>query len=164
MTFLGISSCKPQSHGSVWTKEYEQNAYNDIYKGSSNVIKDTVQRRQFALYVVKKLKLELPNGTESVSADSLQRVFAKAGAEYAESNDSNNFTMDVPWTTSGEKILRESLFNSPTLQKLDKNLKSKYCDCLILKLKETNPNSMLLPSDSTFLKLINQCKTKIGTK
>jgi len=162
LTLVSISSCKPQSHGSVWTKEYEQKAYDDIYKGSSNVIKDNDQRRQFALYVVKKLKVELPNGMESVSADSLQKLFAKTGAEYVESNANNNFKMNVPWTASGEKALRESLLNSPTIQKVDKNSRNKYCDCLILKLKQTSPNSMELPSDSIFLKLINQCNIETG--
>ena len=159
--YLYFSSCKSQNRDSIWTKNYEKERFHEIYEGSRTAFPDDSQRKALALYTIEKLKSKLPNGVSSVSSDSLQKLFINIMADYIENRKNKSLKIMVPWTLSGEKTLKESLLNGAYLKKIDKKLRNSYCDCLIEKLKENNPNSMNLPPDSTFLKLVRKCDYKI---
>jgi len=160
-----ISSCKSQNGGSIWTKDYEKERFNEIYEGSKNVLQDSNQRKLLAQYTVKKLKSKLPDGVASISPDSLQKLIVTIIVEYVKTQDTDKLQMVVPWTLSGENTLKISLLNIPLINKMDKKLRNNYCDCMIQKMKAANPNSMAFPTDSVLVKLIGECNVKIiGSK
>lgn len=146
----------------MWTKDYERDAYNQVYDGA-RVFKDANQRKQFALFVVSKLKSELPNGLSSVSKDSLGILYQKIGLSYAKSFNTDNLRMTIPWTPSGEQKLRESFLNSDFIKRTDKKNRNKLCDCLVLEMKKFSPDSAIIPiPDTTYIRIIRSCKAKIG--
>jgi len=82
IAILSISSCI--QHEVIWTEDYQQRRFEEIYEGSQKAFPDDDQRKQFAKYVVEKLKVKLPDGVSSVSNDSLQKIIIKTAADYVE--------------------------------------------------------------------------------
>ena|ERR1700743_2049169 len=84
---LSLSSCIP--HEEIWTEDYAQRRFNEIYEGSQQVFTDDNQRKEFAKYAVEKLKVKLPDGVSSVSSDSLQKIIIKTMADFVETHKSD---------------------------------------------------------------------------
>ena len=94
IAFLGILSCR--SNEVIWTEDYQQQRFEEIYEGSQKAFPEDDQRKQFAKYVVEKLKVKLPDGVSSVSNDSLQKIIIRTMADYVESRKSDTLKMAVP--------------------------------------------------------------------
>jgi len=94
IAFLSISSCI--SHEAIWTEDYQQRRFNEIYEGSQKLFTDDDERKQFAKYTVEKLKAKLPEGVSSVSSDSLQKIIIKTTAYYVETRKSDTLKTTVP--------------------------------------------------------------------
>jgi hypothetical protein len=161
LIFINISSCK-NNHKNVWTKEYEK----DIAKGLDDtlkaILKNENQRKEFVIYFINKAKSTLPRGIESISSDSLRKLFAKWGNEYEQSHNLNNIDASVPWNQQTEASFRASFFKK-YLKTGDKRTADKICDCIIIKLKELNPDSLKTSiPDTTMVRIVTGCKNKVA--
>jgi hypothetical protein len=94
IAFLSISSCI--SHEAIWTEDYQQRRFDEIYEGSQKLFTDDNERKQFAKYAVEKLKVKLPDGVSSVSSDSLQKIIVKTMADYVETRKSDTVKTIAP--------------------------------------------------------------------
>lgn len=125
---------------------------------------DEGKRRELVSYIIKRLKAELPNGLESVSADSLHKLSVKIGKEYAYAHADGFGGGMVPkptaWTPELEKLFREAILNGVGKDDLDRG--KKICDCVVTKIKKIYPDSVMLPfPHEVILKVASECKTEI---
>src|SRR5579862_7436648 len=63
----------------VWTKEYEENIYNQVYNTMSLSFPNDSLRKQFSACIIEKLKKTLPEGLQSIPTDSLNRLANRIG-------------------------------------------------------------------------------------
>ncbi|MFA6249393.1 MAG: hypothetical protein WC615_20805 [Mucilaginibacter sp.] len=162
IAFISISSCK---NDSVWTKSYESKLYREINAEVSERLPDDSKRQKFVTFIIKRLKEELPKGVESVSKDSLQRLSSKIGKEYgfANSSDANSGLKPtlVPWTPEIEKTLREVFLKDATAD--NKKQYEQLSDCVLAKLKQINPDSVMVPLTREMAQTIaKECSMEIG--
>ena len=145
---FSISSCKwNDKNDSVWTKDYESKLYREINAEVSERLPDDAKREKFVSFIIKRLKEELPKGMESVSKDSVCKLSMKIGKEYgfANSSDPNSGLKPtlVPWTPEIEKTLREVFLKGATAN--NKKQYEQLSDCVLAKLKQINPDSVMVP-------------------
>ncbi len=145
---LIITSCK-RKNANVWTKQYEQNAYDSMYVSMKPYIKDDAERKAFAAWVIKKFKATLPGGMESISPDSLHILAVKVGREYP-GNLAKAKTV-LPWSTA-EKSFKEGMEKEVSKTFPDKKVREKFCDCLVAQLKKTYPDSLVTPIPDSLVK------------
>ena len=107
----------------------------------------------------------MPNGVESVSIDSLRKLSAKIGEEYgyAHAGDRNSGLIPTAmlWTPELEKTLRKAITYGAK-NEADIKLYNKLCDCLLIKLKKMNPDSVLMPlPHDVAVKVVGECRSEI---
>jgi hypothetical protein len=157
-----IFSCKRQN---AWTPEYEKSIYQTTYGAIGSLMKDSAQRKQLALLMVKRYKQLLPYGLNSISNDSLQKLSSKISREISKTNFAENMQMVVAWSPEVEASFRASLFGNNVWQKIkaDAATKDRFCDCLIASLKKIYPDSLVTPvPDSIYTKVVGDCKPIIA--
>jgi hypothetical protein len=144
IVFLSCNSVADKK--SVWTDAYEAKLYSQIDNELKPRLPDDANRNELVAYIIKGLKVELPNGVESVSNDSLYRLSVKLGKEYAYANankkDIGMVPIKRPWTITFEKDLRETMLSK---RGGDIQLSESTCDCIIEKLKQIYPDSVVVP-------------------
>jgi hypothetical protein len=156
LLLTGMLSCKQHN---VWTKSYEKEVYNMAYDTLGTIIKDSAQRRQLALYMVREFKKALPYGLTSVSADSLTRLSAKIGREYSDTHDGQQMQAAVPWSAGTEASLRASIIGHMVRPDLSIDQKNHFCDCVVVQLKKIYPDSLKTPlPDSVIDRVVLPCK------
>ena len=161
---MSLAACKRQN---VWTPEYERNVYNMAYDTLGTIMKDSAQRKQLALLMVKRYKQLLPYGLNSISNDSLQKLSTKIGREIGETNNGENMKMTVPWSVEVETSFKQSLLGNKVWGKLKANgtAKDRFCDCIIANLKKIYPDSLVTPiPDSIYTKVVSNCRYIIADK
>lgn len=142
LIFAAKAQTKP-----AWTPEYEQAVYTGIYSSVKNAVPDDEQRKKLVLYVVARLKKELPNGLESIPADSLHKLSMKIGADYASMNPgafSSAAPRKVAWSPEIERLIRRGM--NETAEKAGVKLNDQFCDCAIAQLKKLYPDSLVTPT------------------
>jgi hypothetical protein len=160
-----ILSCRSQNHAdSVWTDAYQQKIYQQLDDAIKSRLQDQQKRKQLVSYIVTRLKAELPDGLNSVSADSLHRLSVKIGKEYgyahADGNGDGLTPTARPWTAELEQTLRETFLRG--MKKEDLEMGNKLCDCLINKLKKLYPDSVMMPfPHDVALKVASECKKEV---
>lgn len=161
LLFISIPSCK-NNHKNVWTKEYEKDMAKDLDDTLKTILKNENQRKEFVIFFIKKAKSTLPQGIESITSDSLRKLFEKWGNEYEQSHNLNNLDVSAPWTQQVEASFRKSFFKK-YFKIGDKRTGNKICDCMIIKLKEFNPDSFKssMP-DTTLIRIATDCKNKVA--
>jgi hypothetical protein len=144
----------------VWTLSYEHKIYADLYRSIAPIVPDTAQRRQLALYMVKRYKVLLPNGIGSVPKDSLIKISKKISEEFSRVNlIKQRLKITIPWTPKLEQALRASIAMSTILLHSDSVTKNRYCDCAIAHIKKIKPDSLQVPiPDSVFKQAVAPCK------
>lgn len=161
-----ILSCNPNAqvkkNSNVWTKDYELKEYKQVDDEIRPELPDEQKRQQLVSYVIKRLKAELPNGVESVSADSLYKLCITIGKDYAFSHTENTGLIPrlTPWTPELEQIFREGFLKG--LNKKYPKSSNELCNCVIVKLKKLYPDSVLmpLPHDIT-VKIAQECMKQV---
>ncbi|MEO7211358.1 hypothetical protein [Mucilaginibacter sp.] len=149
----------------VWTNEYEQRWYDQLDKDFRPRLPDSISRKEFLNYTIKRLKKELPQGIESVKLDSVIRLSRKIGKEYAYlHSDKPNIGIipaPQPWTKDVESLIREAFLKDVKKEELAEY--NKLCDCVIEKLKQLNPTTITfpLPKDVVY-KIAGECYNEIG--
>lgn len=162
LLLTGTLSCKRHN---VWTKDYEQQVYNMAYDTLGTIIKDSAQRKQLALYMVKEYKKALPYGLLSVSKDSLARLSTKIGRKYGDTMAGQQVHAEVPWSNEVEASLRQSLKGHLNRPDLTASQKDHFCDCVLINLKKIYPNSLVTPlPDSVINSVVSSCKYIIAKK
>ncbi|WP_343115088.1 hypothetical protein, partial [Mucilaginibacter sp.] len=159
--FLLLSSCKGQSNSKVWTKKYEQGLYNYLDSTSKPSMPIESKRSKYILFIIKRLKQEIPDGLNSVSKDSLHSLNIRIGREYAmlEYGTGNTEIIPsyMPWTPMIEKTFRDDY--TALLKNKYPNTINKFCDCMINKFKAIYPDSILIPVPKDInLKVSMDCK------
>ena len=163
LLFIGILfSIKLYSQTSkpkVWTKKFEQEVYNSMYKVADSLFTDEGQKRDYSRYAVEKLKLAFPNGVDNVPEDSIKKVMYRIGVSYGK--HSKSLTLKK-WTPEYEAIIKRDLFYNPALNGLTDKTKKLFCDCYVTELKIIYPNGVSdkVPKD-TQEKLAKTCIAKI---
>lgn len=164
LTFIGLSSCNHDN--SVWTKQYERKLSREISAEISERLPDDDKRQKFVAFIVKRLKEELPKGVESVSKDSLQILSSKIGKEYAYANPGNDTGLTpklVPWSPAVEQTLKEGFSKDETTENRREN--QLLCDCVILKLKKVNPDSVTIPFSHEMVQTVaKECFLDVSAK
>ncbi len=164
LMLAGILTCKAQvKKDSVWTAAYEADIYRKFYDQAKSVLTDEVIRSDFVKYLANRFKTELPNGLESITADSLTRMSYKFGKEYAFSHSikpTDMIAQYTAWTPVTEQTIREGIL----LKWIQADLVNgnKYCDCYIRKLKILYPDKLLTPPPSDVMeKAGNECRAEL---
>ncbi len=146
LVFTGMVSCKPKNQNKyAWTPAYELKAYTDMDNAIKPRMADDAKRKLFVNYIVAHLKAELPNGLESVSADSINKLSIKIGKEYTFAHADQLSLKSVPtrWTADVEQSLRDGILHE--WPKDDLKTGNKFCDCAIRQLKKIYPDSVIIP-------------------
>lgn len=143
-----VFSQRSFAQNKVWTKEYEQRLYAQWDAEAKLRLANEPLRTEFVTYMIKRFKEELPNGLESVSRDSLQRLSVKIGKEQWHTNRGTELTKQLrptlrPWNKMYEQALWEALFKS--LKQEDKPNGKFLCDCVVLEMKKIYPDSIMIP-------------------
>lgn len=168
---LFLFNLKSFSQNSVWTKQYEQRLYNQWDAEAKQRLSNDSLRKDFVSYMVKRFKQELPNGLESVTRDSIERLAVKIGKERWNTPGNTQITNELkpnvrPWSKLIEDALKEGLMKN--LPAEDKPKGKFLCDCAVLELKKMYPNGLVIPipkeslqkaSDTCYQKL-NEVKVK----
>ena len=155
-----VAACNFQPKN-IWTKEYEQTVYKQTYEGVGAVIKDPVQRKQLALYMVQRLKVEAPYGIYTISEDSLQKLYTKIADDYSKTHDIDTLRSVLKWNDNTEDALRSSLFKSKYLKDESDEQKNIFCNCFISRLKYIYPDSVVTPiPDSVYVSVISECNAE----
>jgi hypothetical protein len=165
VVLTGLSSCI--YHSQSWTDAYYNTMYGYFYKINSQYIKNEKNRKLLTIYEITKLKAKLPDGISTVSADSLKKMLAKIGHDFSKEHNMDDWHETVPWTAEGENSFKEAVLSGKFIKKIDKNLRDKFCDCLLLKLKTAYPDSLTIPlPDTLYSKIVDECLVKfpIGKK
>jgi len=147
LNLLFVCCNSSENKESVWTTAYEAKWHRQIDSELKLRLPDDDDREDMLNYIIKRFKTELPNGIESVSADSVNKLSVKIGKDYAYSHVSKKHLDIVPattaWTKQMEQLLREA-FLTDSLGTGNK-LSVETCNCIIRKLKKTYPDSVILP-------------------
>ena len=123
---------------SVWTKQYEETIYSQVYSSVNLNFPNDSLKREFSNCLVKKLKIALPDGLASIQRDSLNKLVNKIGIACKLELGVNILTK---WSAEFEKKFRVNLYSS--LKKtLSEEIKLRICDCLIAQYKAIYPNGM----------------------
>ena len=122
-----------------WSKTYEANIYNIVYKTADTLFQDETSKKQFASCSIRKLKSDYPNGLESIPKDSLRIVYYKVGESCVADITNPVFKK---WTPGYEKILKAELMQIENFKNVKEEVKAQFCDCYIQKLKEMYPNGI----------------------
>ena len=160
--FSVIAVCKAQTlNHSVWTIEYERKITNELNSSIKEGLPDSIKRADLVLYIVSQLKLRLPEGIESVSRDSVNKLSTIIGKKYAyRSLKGGQATGLVPtyinWTPQIEAILREAILKD--WPKDDLKNGNKFCDCIIEKLKVYPDKILMPPPHDVAVKVVGECK------
>jgi hypothetical protein len=143
IALLTFSVCKAQQQPNpkVWTPEYEKAAKDTLYAQFKATFPNDDQRKQFTDCFVAKLKTMLPNGMESVPADSLYAVSRTAGKLCAQ--EMKSVKMFVSWTPQNEAAFRTSLLSA--MSTIEESRRNKLCDCFISELKLKDPKGFISP-------------------
>jgi hypothetical protein len=165
--WVSFISCKQKHGDQIWTKQYEQDLYKSWDEGMKQRLPSKAKRDSFVSYSIKRLKLELPDGIESVSNDSFRVVCAKIGKEYAKKYIdpfNSGFTQSkIKWSPELEGVLREGFFEGWDKEgKKDKSLGNKFCDCFLVKLHNIYPDSVLFPIQTNIaIDISKKCKNDL---
>ncbi len=164
IALAGILTCRAQiKKDSVWTAAYEADVYKTCYDEVKVLISDSVFRRDYITYLIKRYKTELPNGIESIPTDSLTRMGNKFGKEYIYAHHikiADVIAQYIPWTTDIEQILRDVILQKGF--KTDPVNGNIYCDCYIKKLKAKYPDKIPLPPPNDVIETVDtQCKAEL---
>lgn len=152
----------------VWTAEYEQAVYTGINTSVKNSVPDDAQRQKLVTYVVARLKKALPDGLQSIPADSLHKLSMKIGADYAAINPDafkSAITRKVAWSPEVENLIRRGM--NETAQKAGIKLNDQFCDCAIARLKKIYPDSLVTPTSPEMnTQVARECAKELqnGTK
>jgi hypothetical protein len=103
---LNVLLCFSQT---VWTKEYEENIYSQVYKTMSLNFPNDSLRQQFSTCIIEKLKKALPGGLQSLPTDSLNKLVNGIGGACRTELNSTYLTK---WTPEFEKAFKQSLHES----------------------------------------------------
>jgi hypothetical protein len=167
LTPLCLFSCNAQPNPKVWTAKYEQGLYDYLNATSKPTMPDSVKRLKYVLFVIARLKEEIPNGLNSVSKDSLHNLNIKIGREFALEErkkgiyDTGILPYYTPWTPMIEKTFRDDFF--ALFQHRDVKVVNEFCDCIIEELKKTYRDSILVPVPNEVMsKVAIDCKNKTG--
>jgi hypothetical protein len=165
LILIGFLSCKSHNNSkSVWTETYEGKLYKQLDNGFKTRFRDAEKRHKLVSYTVKRLKVDLPNGLESVSIDSLNNLCIKIGTDYGFADNDLNGKDEVPhataWTPELEKMIRTDLLRLTQMEDMQNTYK--FCDCAITKLKKMYPDSIFFPlqKDISF-KVGEKCRTEL---
>jgi hypothetical protein len=144
----------------VWTVDYERGVYKQIDDAVRPGLRDDYVRRHLVSYIIKRLKTELPDGLESVSADSIKALSVKISKEYTNGenidHDDELTPTAVPWTAETERNLRDVFLKGS--KKEDLLTENKLCDCVIIKLKKIYPDSVVVPfPQNIILRVSKEC-------
>jgi hypothetical protein len=165
VAFLIVTQCKSQTRSdSVWTEKYQLKLSNHLDSVYKSKVPDENKRAGLITYMVTSLKSTLPNGLESVSADSLSKIKSKIGQDYAyllyqqrtAGNESHYYSFDDKFI----QAFRESMLK--VWPKDDLATGNKVCDCVIAKLKKEYPDKILLPiAKEQMIRIVNKCREEI---
>lgn len=112
---------------------------------------------------IERFKVELPDGLSSIPHDGLVRLCAKIGSEYSKTHNTDNLKAKIAWTPDAETTFKESMLNTHFVKGIDKNLRVKYCDCLLTEFKKTYPDSLSTPiPDSITINAVQACNAKLS--
>ncbi|MGZ3749824.1 MAG: hypothetical protein ACXVAU_01020 [Mucilaginibacter sp.] len=162
LTYL---TCKSQSQTTttVWTPEYEQEINQAFDQQLAPLIADVAQRKSITVFMVGRLKTELPKGLASISNDSLKTLCAKLGAEYARTHRTDNLHMALTWTADTERGMRIGFLSSPFLKDKSETYRNKACDCYIKELKRVYPDTVRSPiPDTLSTRIMKGCTSGLG--
>ena len=165
LVFFALVSLQGRSQtapSTVWTEDYTQKLYNELDNVIKPRIPDSLKRRDFLLYTVKRLKEVLPMGMESIPSDSLTRLSRKIGSEYAFAHRGNTglAPYPIPWTPENEQLFKKAFLMDWPKDDLPRG--NALCDCAIKKLKEIYPNKVLMPPPKDVaLKVVSECQDEI---
>jgi len=154
-----------QIRSSVWTRAYEQKWYEQIDSEIKPGLPDNAKREALTLYIIKRLKEELPGGIESVPVDSVNRLSMRIGKEYAYKH-SNDFDTGLlpslrPWTKDLENLLREVLLKD--VSKENYKEQENLCNCTLSELKRIYPDSVMIPFPKDIIqKIAKDCINKVS--
>jgi hypothetical protein len=168
--FTFLYACKPAVKGNVWTEAYEQNWRYQFDRDMKARLPDDAKRANLVNFMLIRLKAELPNGIESVPADSLNRLSIKIGAEYGYAHEKEAVASATgmvptlrPWTKEIERGLREAVLSGSKPEELKEN--TILCDCYITELKKAYTDSVMLPvPHDTIQKVAKICYDKLKLK
>jgi hypothetical protein len=152
-----------QTHKTIWTEAYALKWSNQLDSEIKPRVQDEIKRKAILSYCITRLKEALPNGIESVSTDSVGRLFIKIGKDYALLNYDHTGIKSVyhRWDKEIETGLRESLMRGISAKNYKKE--SAACDCFFKELKRTYPDSILLPIPRDIIRATTKkCKEKTG--
>jgi hypothetical protein len=157
---ISICSCKQKS---VWTKQYERRQYREIDLGIKPSFPDETKRKELVSFIIKRLKLELPAGVESVPIDSLKRLSSNLAKEYAYTHK-ESLSVSIPhrvvWSTELETNIKEAFLKDVSIA--DREMQTKGCDCIIAKLKTIYPDSAIVPfPKDTLSKVAIECRNEL---
>jgi hypothetical protein len=163
-----VFSSELYAQTSVWTKDYEQTVTVSLDKFLKPRVADDQKRKDLVAYTVKRYKEQLPDGISSVTADSLDRLGAVILREYVASfpkifDVNKDFTPTLhPWNKFIEDELRTSILMKLTAKE---KLKGKaICDCFIVELKKTYPDSIIIPIPNDVMRKASvSCYRKLHT-
>jgi hypothetical protein len=157
VVLIWFTACNSNSaKKTVWTKDYEDKLYKQIDDAAKPRIPDENKRSELVLYTLKRLKQALPNGLESVSNDSLQKISAKIGSDYSSTHKYSTIGVRsfVKWTPKVEQAIKEYILRD---NPKDGN---KLYGCVLLKIKKAYPDSLAVPFDRDLIvKFTNECNS-----
>jgi len=167
-----FSSCAQSGskQTTIWTPEYELNWRKQLNNDMKERLPDDDKRANLVSYMLKRFKIMLPKGLESVSKDSVSYLARKIGVEYgylhekeAAASATGIVPTRKPWTREIARAFREAALLDSKPEELKAN--TILCDCYISELKKAYPDSVMLPvPHDTVQKIAEICYNKLKIK
>ncbi|MBS1524375.1 MAG: hypothetical protein JST19_01930 [Bacteroidetes bacterium] len=142
-----------------WDNQYTKRLHDSLNNAFKKQLTNEKQRDTLVGCVVEKFKQALPNGLESVPADSSAHLSYKFTGDCV--IKIKRVQGSVQWTAKGEEGLRKD-FLSGLSTKIPLDARNKLCDCFIAKLKIRYPQRIQLPfPDSVINTAALECANEI---